>query len=110
MKFAPKELCKKLIKMGCKSDHFGYQNDRLIHYSNGPRELLLFGEIIPAFTLEDFVGTHEQAKENAKIVWGDDGKYRMNNPKKEWVLVYDFHRHKIIDSDDWTKYLKETIK
>lgn len=107
MRFLPKEICEKLIEMGCKNQCFFYWYKDLYDYpivdkSNYKEE---FPEhYIPAFSLEDFVGTHEQAKENAKIIWSgveaiSDDPLDGNGPK--WLL----NRHELIDSDDWVEYI-----
>lgn len=61
MNFTSLELSKKLVALGCKSCSEWW-----------PEEYVFKGEErIPAFCLEDFVGTHEQAWENSKKVFGD---------------------------------------
>lgn len=101
MKFAPKELCKKLEGMGCKSEsdfYYSRYEPQMTEpfYKDSRTEHI--ARLFYAFTIEDFIGTHEQAKENARIVWG-----------LQWPETYMSCRHDMIDSADWVKYLEETM-
>lgn len=113
MRFLDKPTCEKLVKMGCVSEsEFYFWLDPLNDaYKPVPGVPFFSREEIPfkvsAFTLEDFVGTHEQAKENCRILWGLkselDGMYL-------WKHACYAKRHKILDSDDWVEFLRVEVE
>ncbi len=120
MKFLPENLCKKLIKMGCISEcqFFWYGGNSPAHLGDSN-----FANHPEAFCLEDFVGIHEQAKENARIVWGNAiNEDNISDPFPSIEVVTDeggyyfeakscdLHRHAMIDSEDWVEYLEKFIK
>lgn len=122
--YTSRELSEKLVKLGCKSQsglcYFSYDTEGLEWF--GPQfeieaKRVGYCHEIQAFEFEDFCGTHAQARENCRIIWPDtneDGtlsiKYIMNNPKKTAVLHWEYHRHKMVDSEDWLKYLEKVIE
>lgn len=116
MKFTSKKLSEKLVMMGCKP-HPEYLLGYGIfepNYTDCPTSYM---NDIPAFCLEDFVGTHEQAKENAKIAWGDSEFEGLQDfgcvGCNEGACGESFawhQRHAIIDSEDWISYLEETMR
>lgn len=72
-------------------------------------------ERIPAFSQNDFTGCDEQARENARIVWGNNIIHPTStcdecgtkyNQKFNWQI----HRHRMIDAPDAAKYLEETMR
>ena len=90
MKFLSKPICEKLVKMRCKTESgFGWDRHgslRLLFHDHVPAEdyeRTQAGPYHVAFSIEDFVGTHEQAKENCRILWGinvyQDGMYLWNH-------------------------------
>lgn len=103
MKFVPPDLCQKLIKLGCESDSkFWYVRnienkteflEPAAYAPDGPFETVKHN-FCPAFSLEDFVGTHSNAHVNVLIIW----------PDESW------RRHAIIDSHDWVEYLREQLE
>lgn len=66
MRFLPKPICEKLVKMGCEtlSRHFWYGDNEYplcvdnLYWNIDPKVSL-----VKSFTLEDFVSTDEYAKE-----------------------------------------------
>lgn len=81
-----------------------------IHRSEKPEYLY---PMVPCFSQNDFTGCHEQARENAKIVWGDACHEKPchtgdDDRPHDWVWVN--HRHAMIDATDADEYLKETMK
>lgn len=94
MNFTSLELSKKLVVLGCKSCV-----EREKYYFIHSEELDSEGEqkfeAYPKFTLEDFVGTHEQAKENTRLLFEDP-----------WSTK----RYEMIDSDDWRDYLEKAVE
>lgn len=108
-KFAPIDLCKKLVELGCRSDSgFVYppgrdkptDDDKWWSWdSNYPNTT--------AFYQNDFTGCHEQARENAKLVWPGS---RDNPDYGEYYENHDQQRHEMIDSDDWVKFLENTLQ
>lgn len=121
MRFLPKNICEKLVKIGLKSESGFYWGG---FYGEGPYgpfkgepKFSSNEKSTPAFTLEDFVSTDEYAKENCRRLWPDkseDGKilikYRMNTPKRESVSHSDFFRQEIIKSKDWVEFIAETVE
>ena len=115
MKFASKDLCEKLVKMGCKSEaRFGWgPYKEPICLGDATFTMIHSMEIVPAFTLEDFVANTEQARENARIVWGTKDMtpsgYRGQIVSESW-LSYNVNRHAMIDAPDPWKFLEETMR
>ena len=110
MNFCPKDLCEKLVKMGCKSESGDV-------YSCEAKEILSgctpCENCTPAFTLEDVVANTEQAKENARIVWGDSAQPMVVSREERDFLIkvlVDDKRHKMIDAPDPWKFLEETMR
>lgn len=121
MDFIPKEICEKLMEMGCVSD----ASFRWCIYEDSdgsdwmPLELYLSDDpwladeikdprfynykytIIYAFTPWDFVGTSELARKNANILWSD-----MSAP---FPCSRTF-RHDCIDSDDAVRYIVDAVE
>lgn len=149
MKFAPLELCKKLETLGCKSEqNYRWCVDQDVFPPEdgplwkpclmriNPRDgyvshmdpVLHYFKITPtpAFTQNDFTGCHEQAIENAKLVWGNGKQFycpccEQSQPPYEspeydgdeescynYGLTY-YQKHRMIDSDDWVKFLEESL-
>ena len=120
MRFLPKHISEKLIAMGCKSEGgFGYGGLEPGH-ADIPVHFL---DDVSAFSLEDIVGTNSQAKENCKIIWGDKScftgdsgviEYQYSCPvcsgNEEVQEAYIYHRHALIDSSDWVKYIGEALE
>ena len=96
MNFASKELSEKLQGLGCKSvSEFYYSGDYIDACSgcggcNTPGK-----EKLPAYCIEDFLGSHPEALENCKKVWGEDprGWYRLG----------------MVDAPDQWDYLERTM-
>lgn len=121
MKFFSKKLCEKLQKLGCRSSSNHYWvwdvtgKEKFANpISEGHLNSLTFSEesknyrCIDAFFQNDFTGCHEQAKENAKIVWGNIETYNdyTGNINNSW----DFHRHEMIDAPDAEEFILATMK
>ena len=113
MNFCPKDLCEKLVALGCKSISCAYWvekswGDDIEHGKQG----MPFD--VPAFTLEDFVANTEQAKENARNVWGTGIRgYSVPNDAFtiiKWLEPSDWNRHQMIDAPDPWKFLSETMR
>ena len=118
MKFFPRELCEKLQKLGCKSESESFYICGKVHDRQSD---------IQMFSQNDLTGCHPQARENAKIVWGDGKQFycpcceqseppyesQEHNGNEEdcfnYKLFY-YHRHVMIDAPDAEEYLKETMK
>lgn len=93
-KYIPRTTCEKLVKMGCVSESgFEYVNS-LLQDCDG-------GDLIPAFTPWDFVGTSLQARENARILWVD-----MSDP---YPCSRAF-RHDCIDSKDAVEFIVRAVE
>lgn len=127
MNFFPRELCEHLAAMGCKSESGFYYKT----FENGkimPGFGICFSGVgckqhPPAFSQNDFTGCHSQARENAKIVWGNGavcdkcGRWmsqpcpwdRNGTHQGDFIGAMKYHRHKMIDAPDAAKYLEETI-
>ena len=108
MNFAPKDLCEKLVKMGCRTSGFyHYGGDQMKRQWLGVDGGITYSENVSAFTLEDFVANTEQAKENAKIVWNEELKsYGLPPP----TINHEYYRHLLIDAPDPWKFLEETMR
>lgn len=92
MKFAPLELCKKLVELGCKSES--------LWVSEKPERL---DYLIPAFCQNDFTGCHEQAKKN---VWLLLKSKTIGTVSPVEISLF---RTSIMDSKDWVKFLEESL-
>lgn len=116
--FAPKELCEKLQAMGCKSESdFIWAPQKSPAGSIDYILIYRFGEssMTAALTQNDFTGATDQARQNAKIVWGESSyngvKYLTDdNYSTDCMTNVESHRHAMIDSKDWVKYLEQTMK
>lgn len=100
MNFTSLELSKKLVALGCVSQSKYVWIDSDIEFPISIFAVMAFNyqedaTFTPAFCLEDFVGTHEQAKENAKKVFEDP-----------WST----QRYEMIDSNDWRDYLEKAVE
>jgi len=134
MKFAPLELCKNLVELGCKSEsQFTWDINQDPEDPAWPileperaKKLLKEKVLVPAFEQNDFTGSNEQAIENAKLVWGDKkvpvraeislfkkGNLCIlpgENERSAYLLAFVYGRHEMIDSDDWVKFLEESLR
>ena len=104
MKVFSRELCEKLQKLGCK----GESDLGFVEYNGNWFPAYMASDednrkLIPVFSQNDFTGCHEQAKDNAKIVWG-------NGESGVWRHEYIRLRHAMIEAPDAEEYLKETMK
>lgn len=113
MKFFSRELCEKLQKLGCKSEEpsFWWTTYPYPISTDACRKVKEYMGF-KAFFQNDFTGCHEQALENAKIVWSDEmlitedsytGVSNFSSERWHWC------RHSMIDSTDAEEYLKETM-
>lgn len=100
MRFLPLETCKKLVEMGCKSEsdffYCSLTTDPKNSYYHWANKLSGY-PMTPAFCLEDFLGSHEQAKLNCALVDDPIG-----------FGIYGF-RDELQRSDDWVKYIEELV-
>lgn len=131
MEFLPKEICLKLLGMGCKSQcGFGY--DSTGHIRKLPNDSIAglaldeFGPYTTAFTPWDFVGTSKQARENARILWGEESVDSLGTTESQWreevnaghiksgfasgEESYSYHRHACIDAEDAVKYICDAVE
>ena len=110
MTFLDLETSKRLVEMGCRGTaDFWYlksletnEYEERAYYAPDGQDRSKYA--CPAFTLEDLVGTHAQARENARLVWGGGG---MADPSG-WPHLR--HRHAMIDASDWREYLRNSLK
>jgi len=151
MKYAPRELCEKLQKMGCKSENWPSHtymlfkptknetaderwrdSDDFCNSEISPTDSMrlsgyrLYKEL-PKFSQNDFTGCHEQAMKNAKLIFPVsyvcskcglpfDQKVTDDLPclptgNHSFATSERFYaRHAMIDSDDWVKFLEESLK
>lgn len=85
MEFLPLEICRKLTAIGYKTESGFVWINRLLKITETNEEPIIAllqnvifdwepnAEILcPAFTPWDFIGTSEQARDNARILWGDE--------------------------------------
>lgn len=97
MRFFPKEICQKLVELGCvSSSNFIWKQMNLD--KNGYFTTYGFKSDLTdteAFTLLDFIDTTEQAKENMEKVFRGHSVYR--------------HLHAIIDSPDGIEYITNVV-
>lgn len=120
--YLPKWACEKLEAMGCVCESgYVWRSDNetpiLKVYLNS------FADGTPAFHPWDFVGTSEQARKNAYILWPD--KYVCSDCGKKLTEascstvtkkhVYTtsalkFHRHACIESDNAVEYICGFLK
>ena len=131
MEFTDLELSKKLVEVGCWSDSM-YRwclfQDNLEDKIWEPHLIWLQADgapfiayegkrfmqltSIPAFTLSDFVGTHEQARENARLVWGNKNMapaaYQGQMLDDTW-RAFNVARHAMIDAPDWREYVRASL-
>lgn len=125
MRFLPKNICEKLVKIGCKTDGFAYYGSP----PNFPNGVILYKKdfqpddylenipyLIPAFTLEDFVGTHEQAKENRKIIFPDKFCIDCNKIAEQDCKAFHLRQegdyyflNEIVNSKDWVEFISEVV-
>lgn len=126
MKFFPKEICDKFLEMGCNPDHeLAYDSTghvrQLPHNSVCGWALDEFGPYIPAFHPWDFIGTSEQARKNAEILWPSDISgvalrvdenvqgYFFTKGLNAGMKPSVFHRHEAIDFPDAMEYIMRFI-
>ena len=119
--YAPKELCARLEKMGCKSNS-GYRYDVEDRLGN----TYIYGEgVVEAFEQNDFTGATEQARENSRIVFdpenfmrckecgyeGADWSHRCKGENTRIVSVLWHRRHSMIENTDgkWFDYLERKM-
>jgi len=134
MKFAPRELCEKLEKLGCKSENdFVYVCGKKLKNKVVIDAWILFlkdsaiymDRKITAFSQNDFTGCHKKARENAKLVWGNDNVCKECGSEFQYdyekgkacsrcgdkrVFRFEFYRYKMIDSEDWIKFIEDSLK
>ena len=77
MTFSSKELSQRLQAMGCKSESsyiFKFYNGHFYPFHDGydPEGHNIGITGVGCFISQDFIGPSEQARENARIVFGDD--------------------------------------
>lgn len=125
MKFFSRELCERLQELGCKSDssdqvwfydqeaYKSHDSDWFLDYRHTVDDC--YGDVptIPVFSQNDFTGCHQQAKENAKLVWGatcPENPCPTGDDDRPHEWVWGNHRHAMIDATDAEEYLKETMR
>lgn len=113
MKFFKKELCKKLLKLGCvsESDMFhwfgpGIDGEHLLHRSKFyPDDYLENREgNLPAFSIYDFLSDEEYCKENCKKVFGE-----KEHPGA-WSFDWENERHRWLDSENQEAFIEEAVE
>ena len=107
MKYLERKYCKQLLALGCESesgvcwtndDDFDCFHRNLTH--NGDER------DTPAFTLEDILNP-----ENAIKIFGKrDNKGCPVCGEGCPTEAFVYHRHSIIDVEDWTEYLKKFLE
>ena len=116
MTYFKKDLCEKLVEMGCMAGVIESDNIFGIGFYYSETELCLHDELsakalrlIPAFIEQDFTGSSEQARKNAEIVWHgrhvleDGGGYFRDTEK------YKVMRHELIDSDNPEQLIRDAV-
>lgn len=120
--FAPLSLCKKLVALGCKSESMAcwvienYGADKAISYISlsGVVPGAIDGEVVVAFSQNDFTGATEQAVENAKKVWPKISN--LSNPRKSkgyMVNAFALQRNAMLycykKNELWHQFLERTM-
>ena len=120
---ASREFSEKLQKMGCVSQSTYYwfrdNTDGIDKITNLPRDFMISisgGKVddpnIRVFEQNDFTGATEQARENARIVWGAaaEGNDVAENIRYKYGSTY--HRHSMIDhtATPWWQYIERTMR
>lgn len=120
--YTSRELSEKLVKLGCKSQStFSwfyplYGKGCVLYENTYAEDAFREGdEIIPAFEFEDFCGTHEQARENRKLIWGAHlltYTYQASDEIKIQISKKSFEHEAelMIRSNDWLKYLEKVME
>ena len=111
LNFLDKKTCETLVKMGCKSEsEYYYDPDEDDYLMNaGSDEFYDRGNEIPAFCLDDFVGTHEDAIFNCQKVFGTMPNKMVIHPDKSIIRDWECARHAMIDSPDWCEYIRKAL-
>lgn len=127
MKFFQKEICEKLVKLGCVSlsNHewwgkkFATQTSYTVWSLTDASDYQTSNSfyVVQAFTLLDFLSTEEYARENCRILFGDR---KANDMEFSWCtgcqesccgMGLDWHvRHAILDSPDGIDYVVKFIQ
>lgn len=109
MKFFSRENCDKLKKLGCVSElGFVWSVYETPICIIDPTYVVYHDEDnTPAFIEQDFTGSSNQAKENAKKRWGD--KHIGGTDRHVYPTAYEWHRHAMIDAPDAEAYLMERL-
>ena len=122
MKFFSKELSDKLQEIGCVSESKFYYEDVSIemsssirgpfYYSEEPEQPISYTEIIPTFTIADFLNNEPYALENCKKIWGN--KIRLEGSSNEIFYnlegpAYLLFRHALLDATDQEALLWEAL-
>jgi len=124
MKFFSRELCEKLQKLGCKSENWFYWNVPMSQSILRPSYLPNSTgrtDAIPAFSQNDFTGCHEQAWQNAEIVWGNydvkqhdfcchGANFSCGESREVLHWGWKDNRKMMIDADDAEEFLKRTMQ
>lgn len=111
MNFASKELSERLDKLGCVSVspmvYYQHETEGLCLMTGTPLDGC---RLLSAFCLEDFLGSHPEAVENCKRVWGD--AIRLICPTCENESEgpnYDYERRMILNVTDPWACLESTM-
>jgi hypothetical protein len=137
MRFLPKDICEKLVEMGCKSNSGHWFRSDASIYGQLNEGDINYTEATPVFTLCDFVATEEYAKENCRKLLPEfrfkpsgpcphcGGDVATRNPKgfcdhlyyPENCKICDFQhmtrnefRKAIIDSPDAIEYISKAVE
>jgi hypothetical protein len=124
MTFTDKNLSEKLVKLGCKSQSFLFWFSKIgLEFRQGvtQEEVEKVGaDMLPAFSLEDFVGPHKEAWKNGAILvpyWFSPDvacfetiESNVKNFKSYLASMTNKLRHILIDSPDWLTYLREAVE
>ena len=100
-KYIPKDICKKLVRMGCVSESKFYYTIGGLQHCDVHR---YGGDLVPAFIPWDFVENSQKARENAKILW-PQGIYKYGN-----AIKVDIARHDCIDSADAVEFIVRSVE
>lgn len=118
--FLPRDLSEIAQRLGCVSQSgmfyvIGDGWEERTYYK--PSFSLEEGEhLISAFSFEDFAGTSEQARKNAKIVFGEKiitGCPVCMGPGYEDPYEFDaffYHVHAMVRSKDWITYIRPFLE
>lgn len=117
--YLPKWACEKLEAMGCVSENFMscHGGDESDYSFKHPIKIIrcwarcnMIGKHTMRFTPYDFVGTSEQAKKNAEILWGTNITPDPFHTIMIWNSSYEYHRHTCIESDNAVEYICSFLK